>query len=148
MSDENQHWVPKFLIKNFVDTDGRVFSLNIETDEITKPPPKYAAASPGFNDFAVEGEKISYEDKLEKIETKAAPILKQIVETRSVASLTDIQRKRVADFLAAQSFRTEAFSKGMDQDSSREEFGPIFRNLWRSAFLLSAESPGGSGRSW
>jgi len=28
MSGENQHWVPKFLIKNFADADGRVFSLD------------------------------------------------------------------------------------------------------------------------
>jgi hypothetical protein len=27
MSDENQHWVPKFLIKYFADKDGRVFCL-------------------------------------------------------------------------------------------------------------------------
>jgi hypothetical protein len=25
MSDENQHWVPKFLVKNFADRDGRLF---------------------------------------------------------------------------------------------------------------------------
>ena len=44
MSNENQHWVPKFLIKAFADTDGCVFSLNIQTDEVTKPPPKNAAS--------------------------------------------------------------------------------------------------------
>ncbi len=29
MTDENQHWVPRFLIKNFADLDGRVFFLDI-----------------------------------------------------------------------------------------------------------------------
>jgi hypothetical protein len=43
MSNENQHWVRKFLIKNFADAGGRVFCLNIQTDEITKPPPKHVA---------------------------------------------------------------------------------------------------------
>ena len=136
---ENQHWVPKFLIRNFADTDGRVFCLNIQTDEVTKPPPKHAASGAGFNDFVINGKTVSFEDHLEKIETAAAPALKQIVRSRSVAALTNAQRTRVADFMAAQSFRTEAFYKGLEQQAPRQQFGPIFVQLWRSAFLLSAE---------
>jgi hypothetical protein len=138
MSNENQHWVPKFLVKNFADADGRVFCLNIQTDEITKPPPKYAAASVGFNEFVMDGKIVSFEDRLEKIETLAAPIIKQIVNSRSVAWLTKKQRNRVGDFMAAQSFRTEAFYKGMELRLSRQRFGTIFAQLWRSAFLASA----------
>jgi hypothetical protein len=139
MSNENQHWVPKFLLKNFSDDDGRLFCLNIQTDKITKLPPKHAASSAGFNDFMMDGESVSFEDRLEKIETSAAPILKQILSSRSVAGLTETQRNRVGDFIAAQSFRTEAFYKGLELQSSRQQFGPIFAELWRSAFLLSAE---------
>lgn len=139
MSDENQHWVPKFLIRNFADTDGRVFCLNIKSDEVTKPPPKYATSNVGFNDFEMNGETVSFEDRLEKIETAAAPILRQIVSCQSLAGLTVLQRGRVADFMAAQSFRTEAFYKGLELQTSRQQFGPIFGDLWRSAFLLSAE---------
>lgn len=139
MSDENQHWVPKFLIKNFADTDGRVFCLNIKTDEVTKPPPKYAASNAGFNDFEMNGETVSFEDRLEKIETAAAPILRQIVDRLSLAGLTDLQRSRVWEFIAAQSFRTEAFYKGLGLQTTRQEFGPIFARLWRSAFLLAVE---------
>jgi hypothetical protein len=138
MSNENQHWVPKFLIKNFADADGRVFCLNIQTDEITKPPPKYAASSVGFNEFLMDVKMVSFEDRLEKIETLAAPILKRIVNSRSVAWLTEKQRSRVGDFMAAQSFRTEAFYKGMERRLSRQKFGIIFARLWRSAFLASA----------
>jgi hypothetical protein len=139
MSKENQHWVPKFLLKNFSDADGRLFCLNIQTDEITKLPPKHAASSAGFNDFIMDGETVSVEDRLEKIETAAAPILKQILSSRAVAGLTETQRNRVGDFMAAQSFRTEAFYKGLELQSSRQQFCPIFAELWRSASLLSAE---------
>ena len=139
MTNENQHWVPKFLIKNFVDLDGRVFCLNVQTDKVTKPPPKYAASDAGFNEFVMNGKSVSFEDQLEKIETAAAPILKQIISSRSVAGLTDTQRSRVGDFMAAQSFRTEAFYKGLEQQAPRQQFGPFFVQLWRSAFLLSAE---------
>ena len=77
MSDENQHWVPKLLLKKFADTDGRVFRLDIHSSEVTKPPPKKAASSPGFNNFDIEGQIVSFEDRLEKVETKAAPVLKR-----------------------------------------------------------------------
>ena len=145
MSNENQHWVPKFLIKNFADADGRVFFLNIQTDEITKPPPKHAASSVGFNEFLMDGRTVSFEDKLEKIETLAAPILKQIVDSRSVSWLTEKQRNGVADFMAAQSFRTEAFYKGMELNLSRQQFATVFAQLWRSAFWVSANI---SSRKW
>jgi Protein of unknown function (DUF4238) len=139
MPGENQHWVPKFLIKNFADADGRVFSLDVRTDEVTKPPPKYAASNAGFNDFVGGGETISFEDRLEKIETAAAPILKEIVSSRSLAGLTGAQRLRVAEFMAAQSFRTEAFYEGLELKTTRQQFGSIFAELWKGSFLLSAE---------
>ena len=84
MPNVNQHWVPKFLVKNFADRDGRVFCLDIQTDQITKPPPRQAASEKGFNDFDVDGETISFEDRLEKIETHAAPILKRMIDERQL----------------------------------------------------------------
>jgi hypothetical protein len=138
-SNQNQHWVPKFLIKNFTDTDGRVFCLNIQNNEVTKPPPKHAASCVGFNDFLLGEETISFEERLGKIEAAAAPTLKQIVGSLSVVGMTETQRNRVADFMAAQSFRTESFYKGLELSLPRQGFGPIFAELWRSAFLLSAE---------
>lgn len=139
MPIENQHWVPKFLIKQFADADGRVFRFDIRTDEVTKLPPKYAASEIGFNEFEVDGELVSFEDRLEKIETKAAPVLKRFIKTRSIAGMTETERKRVADFMAAQSFRTEAFYKGLGHRPSRKEIGPIFVQLWRSAFITAHE---------
>lgn len=137
MTDENQHWVPKLLLRAFADIDGRVFRLDIQTDKVSKPPPKNAASSRGFNDFQIEGEPVSFESKLEKIETKAAPVLKRIANTRTLAGLSSADRKSVSNFVAAQSFRTEAFYKGLEGSPSREEFGPLFRGLWESASVLS-----------
>jgi hypothetical protein len=139
MTDENQHWVPKFLIKNFTDDDGRVFCLDINTAHVTKPPPKYAASGAGFNDFAMQGEIVSFEDRLEKMETAAAPLLRKIINSRSLSVLNEAQRKKVADFIAVQSFRTEAFHQGLDPKISRKGFGQIFARMWDSAVHLSAE---------
>ena len=145
MSDENQHWVPKLLLKKFADTDGRVFRLDIHSSEVTKPPPKKAASSPGFNNFDIEGQIVSFEDRLEKVETKAAPVLKRVIEARSLSGLSSVDRKKVADFVAAQSFRTEAFYKGLENNPTRNDFGSLFAQLWDSSFIYSA---GIEARHW
>lgn len=138
MATENQHWVPKLLLKKFADSDGRVFRLDVATNEVTKPPPKRAASAAGFNDHEIDGQILSFEDRLEKVETKAAPVLQRIIDTQTLAGLTAKERKKVADFVAAQSFRTEAFYKGLESQPSRQNFGPLFKRLWESAFILSA----------
>jgi hypothetical protein len=133
MSDENQHWVPKFLIRNFADSDGRVFCLHIHMDLVTKAPPKNAASEQGFNDFTLDGEAITFEDKLEKIETKAAPVLKRMIGAKSLSGIGWEERRRVADFMTAQSFRTKAFYEGLADKPNRQEFGRTFTQLWESA---------------
>jgi hypothetical protein len=139
MPNENQHWVPQFLIRYFADKGGRVFCLDIHTDEVTKPPPKHAASERGFNDFTLDGESISFEDKLEQTETKAAPVLKRIIAVKSLAGVGLAERQRVAEFMAAQSFRTKAFYEGMADKPNRQEFGRIFKELWDSAFVTASE---------
>jgi hypothetical protein len=138
MSDENQHWVPKLLLKKFADTDGRVFRLDIHSNVVTKPPPRNAASSPGFNDFDIEGQVVSFEEHLEKVETKAASVLKRIIKGQSLSGLSSVDRKKIADFVAAQSFRTGAFYKGLENNPSRKDFGPLFTQLWDSSFIVSA----------
>src|ERR1700686_2163819 len=138
MSDENQHWVPKLLLKNFADA-GRVYCLDIHSDEVTKPPPKYAASERGFNDFEIDGKPVSFEGKLEKIETKAAPVLKRIIGAQSLAGLSPIARQHVARFVAAQSFRTKAFYEALADKPLREEFGATFKYMWHSLFVTAHE---------
>ena len=92
-----------------------------------------------FNEFIIQGEEISFETRLEKIETKAARALRQIVEARSLAGLTIETKAHISEFIAAQSFRTEAFYKGFEGNPSREEFGVIVAELWRAAFLVAHE---------
>ena len=139
MSADNHHWVPKLLLKKFADADGRVFRLDKLTDGITKPPPRRAASAAGFNEYEIEGQIVSFEDRLEKVETKAAPVLQRIIDMRTLAGLTARDRKKVADFVTAQSFRTEAFYKGLESQPSRRDYGPLFKSLWESAFILSAQ---------
>ena len=139
MSDENQHWVPKFLIKNFADRDGRVFCLDLHTDRVTKPPPKQAASENGFNVFQVAGEAVSFEDRLEKIETRAAPVLKRIIDDRQLTTIGVEDRRRVAEFIAAQSFRTKAFYEGLSVKINRNDFANKFSLLLNGIFAIATE---------
>jgi hypothetical protein len=113
--------------------------MNIHTGEIRKPPPKHAAAKKGFNEFVIGERKISFEDRLEALETAAAPVLQQIARSRSTGWLSSDQKSRLARFMATQSFRTEAFHVGMNAKLAREEFGPIFSELWRGSFIAACE---------
>jgi hypothetical protein len=138
MSNENQHWVPKLLLRNFADAR-QVYCLDIHSDEIKKRPPKHAASEPGFNDFEIDGKAISFEDKLEKIETKAAPVLKRIVSAKNLVGLSPIDRQHVARFIATQSFRTKAFYEGLAGKPPREAFGTTFKYMWHSSVVTAAE---------
>ena len=123
-----------------------MFRLDVNTNEVTKPPPKFAASGADFYEFEIEGEAVTFEDRLGKIETAAAPILQRIVSACALVGLSEADKRRVADFVAAQSFRIEAFYKGLDPDLFRIDFGATFRELWRSAFLIATKWSAGIGR--
>jgi hypothetical protein len=97
------------------------------------------ASEQGFNNFQIDGKLVSFEGKLQKIETKAAPVLMRIVKGRSLAGLSQRDRRHIADFTAAQSFRTKAFYEGMTDKSSREVFGATFEHLWHSSIVVANE---------
>jgi hypothetical protein len=129
--------VPRFLLKNFADNDGCIYRLDIQSDKITKPSPRMTASKPGFNEFSIDGQIISFEERLEKIETKAAPSIQQIIAARSLSGLAPNKRKYIADFIAAQSFRTEACYKGLRGNPSRDDFASLLSRLWDSLPILS-----------
>lgn len=139
MPQQNQHYVPKFLLKNFVDSDGKVFCLNKKTDQITKRPPKYAGSRINFNEFIVAGEAVSFEERFQKVETRAAPAFRKIIESCSLAFTTRDERQKISDFIAIQGFRTEAFREGLGADVDNGELGLILERLWESSFLASHE---------
>jgi hypothetical protein len=135
----------RYVIVRIADSDGRVFCFNIASGEVTKRPPKRAASASGFNDFLIDGAMVSFEDKLEKIETSAAPIIKRIVRHQSLAGLSAKERQRVAEFIAVQSFRTKAFYAGMSDRLDRQAFGRTFERLLESLFITTGEI---AARQW
>ena len=132
---QNQHYVPQFLLRNFADSDGRIFTYDKINDVVGKVPPKAAASDLGFYEFEVDGQRVSYEDRFQRLETRAAPALRKIVEARAVDLLDASERQRIAEFIAAQSFRTQAFLANIQGQPSRSELANLLERLWQSAFL-------------
>lgn len=135
MASQNQHWVPRFLIAKFADRDGRVFFLDVSTDTLGKRSPRQLASEYGFNDFVVDGQAVSFESELEKIESRAAPALARIIKQMSTAGLGNSELTAIAEFVSIQSLRTRSFHAGLEGDRSRGDFGSTFSLLWKSALV-------------
>jgi len=123
-SEENQHYVPKFLLKRFKDTDGQVYCLDIKTKSVTKLPPKKAASEDGFYEFPVGGEILTLEDRLQKLENVAARGARIIVGQASVGRLSAKDRERIGKFVGFQSIRTNYSCVGFAGCIGRQ-FGKI-----------------------
>jgi hypothetical protein len=139
MSLQNQHFVPKFLLKNFADIDGRVFCLDIHKRNVLKRPPKHLASAYRFNEFKFANQNFSHEEQLAKIETWAAPILRKMTGLEPGIVQNQIERGKVADFLAAQTFRTEAFRIGLDVKKDEDHLGKTLISLLQSVPMASDE---------
>jgi hypothetical protein len=135
MANENQHWVPRFLIAKFADTDGRVFFLDVSTGTLGKRSPRRLASDYDFNNFVINGERVSYEDELEKIETRAAPAFSRIIKQMSTSGLSDAELRSISKFISIQMLRTKSFHVGLKGSGSRADFGSTFSHLWRSALI-------------
>ena len=126
---QNQHWVPKFLLKNFADHDGRVYRLNVADDRITKSSPKQAAARLNFNVLLAKGSPRSFEEEFERLETGAARSFVDIIQNQSLTKLDSARRMAIARFVAAQSFRTEAYRLGFQPDPANPDIGSAIEML-------------------
>ena len=121
--------MPKFLLKNFAVADGRVYRLNVADDKITKLSPKQAAARPNFNVLMANGDPTSFESKFEALETAAARPLAEILKRQSLAFLSQAQRIAIARFVAAQSFRTEAYRLGFQSGLINSDIGTAIGSM-------------------
>jgi hypothetical protein len=87
----------------------------------------------------LDGKVVSFEDRLERIETHAARALKRMVNDRQLTALTTEERRKVAAFVAAQSFRTKAFYEGLAVKMTRNDFAKKLSLLFDGIAILAAE---------
>ncbi|MEP6785916.1 MAG: DUF4238 domain-containing protein [Sphingomonadales bacterium] len=134
---ENQHYVPKFLLRNFVDSDGKAFSFGIQNDEHKKRPPKQIAGRANFNELMVGGHPTSFEDRFESLETAAAPVVKKIIQAVALTGISENERLALARFIISQSFRTDAYRTGLAMNGQSISIGDHLAGMWGSIEPLS-----------
>jgi Protein of unknown function (DUF4238) len=137
MAREVQHWLPKFMLRKYAESDGRVFKFEKLTGTVSKIPPKKAAAEVGFNEFETDGSHFSLEFRFEQSETAVAPILKKIIELQSTNFLTPVDRDQLAGFIVLQSLRTEAFHRGLSPHVPRKSFGSQLQSILESFEIIA-----------
>jgi hypothetical protein len=79
------------------------------TDNVFSPNIAGILASTRFYEIEIDGQMISLEGSLTKIEDAVSSVLTRIVETRTIHDLTDAERQAVASFCAVQLVRTQGF---------------------------------------
>lgn len=87
----------------------QVWCFDKLTDNIFSPNIAGIFAGTRFNEIEINGEVISMEESLTKIENDVSPILERIVSSRSLAKITADERQIIASFCAVQFVRTQGF---------------------------------------
>lgn len=105
---EQQHYVPKFLLKRFASGKGRaLWAFDKSTGRSFKTHVKNVAAEHGFYDLLDEDKLLSLEPSLSQLETKTAAIVQGLLSNPTLSELTDASRDVLASFMAVQFVRTK-----------------------------------------
>ena len=110
---KNQHIVPKFILKNFSNQNQtRIWSFDknaIDKRWRTKgnrairntPTEEY------IYDYTAGSAKKSIEYQLNKLETKAEPIISKLLKSRNINQLSILEKDILSEFIAFQILRTK-----------------------------------------
>jgi len=148
----NQHYVPRFLLKNFhCEDENKVWSYEIARRQIKQRSISRVASEDFFYDYAAGDPEESFEALMGNAENEAAPVIRKIINERSIDNLTNDEKCIIALFASLQNSRTkgsietvesinsqliehiQAFAQGHDPDMKLEFLST--KDLWRSALL-------------
>lgn len=105
-----QHYVPKFLLRNFgLGKKDQLWVYDKQTARSFQTNAKNVASENRFYDFEIGGETYSLESSLSQIESKTKPVIERILHEDSVSGLGAQERATLGSFLAIQFVRTKAF---------------------------------------
>ena len=108
MQGEQQHYVPRFLLKNF--THGKkpkIFVYDKSNDNRFHTNIKNIAAENGFYDLEFEDGVLTAEPSLARLEANTSGIIKKLIKGRNIKSLSEDEVAILALFLAVQFVRTK-----------------------------------------
>lgn len=101
-----QHYVPQFLLRNF--GSGKKDKLHVfdkQTGKSFATNAKNIAAESRFYDFRLEGQDLTIETELSKMEGGAKPVVKSILDSDSLGDLAAEDRTTLSVFMAVQMVR-------------------------------------------
>jgi len=102
------HYVPQHLISNFAGNEkGQVCVFDKQDERTFWTNPKNICAESGFNEFQFDDMIISFEDAVSNFEALYVPVLRDIVEKRSILHLDEDRLLILRLFLAFQFLRTK-----------------------------------------
>jgi hypothetical protein len=106
---ENQHYVPKFLLRNFAELDKnrseQIWTFDKSNSSIFRTNLRNIAAECGFYDTDGDDPRIATESLLCELEAHAAQTLRKIVGERGLGNLSSEERQWLAIFCAVQFVR-------------------------------------------
>lgn len=119
------HYVPRFLLKNFCSTAPKIWAYDKATDRSFETNVQNVAGERDFYEAEIGDKVVSLEAGLSDMESKTKAVIDRILLERSIASLSEDDRLRIALFVAVQMRRvpnqreslralTSAFKKVMD----------------------------------
>lgn len=119
------HYVPKFLLKNFSTQRKRQYYVNVfdkKTRRIYTPNINDVMGENYFNTVEIAGIKICAEEITEKFDNFTAPIVKSIIQSRSLSLISNDDRERLLYFIALQ------INRGIAARNSVNDMMDQFRN--------------------
>lgn len=108
MVAEVQHYVPKFLLKQF--TRGKkpkIWVYDKTNDNCFQTNIKNVAAETSFYDIELKDSRLTFEPGLANLEAKSSIYIKKIIQTGSLKVLDELGTATLAAFLAIQFVRTK-----------------------------------------
>lgn len=108
MQGDQQHYVPRFLLKNF--THGKkpkVFVYDKSNDRRFHTNIKNIAAENGFYDLELPDKVLSMEPALAHLEASSSKIIQKLIKDKDIKSLNENEAVIFALFLAVQFVRTK-----------------------------------------
>jgi len=113
---KKQHYVPQLLLRGFAQP-GRdqiwVFDKSRGTSYSSAI--RDTASENYFNEVSIGNYSISFENRLEFVESKAAPVIRKIIETEDISNMAPEDQASLLVFIATQMVRTNAGRSAMDQ---------------------------------
>lgn len=116
---KRQHYVPQLLLRGFtVPGTQQVCVFDKSNDRVFRTAIGNVAAEGGFYDFRVTEGLLTLEPALMRLESDVAPLLDRIRDSRSLATLNDLDRENLALFTIVQLQRTANFRARVAQASA------------------------------